>query len=76
MISICDVSTAEAHRLTRCLGESNFILTEDEDGVTPKISCKENVSIAFSAKYGYVLLETDIGQFELHTNHFSTITII
>jgi len=78
MITIRDLYAPEADRMMRLLGEANFCAVEavGDANIYDKISCNDKVSIAFSPAHGYAILESDLGQFELHTGDFSTITIL
>lgn len=76
MIIIRDVSVEAMKTIARVLGETYFIFTPEEDGVYPKVSCKEKVSITFNPENDYVKLESNVGQAILLTNEFSTITIL
>jgi hypothetical protein len=78
MITIRDIYAPEADRLMRVLGEANFcaVPTASDANIYDKISCNDKVSVAFSPRHGYAILESDLGQFELQTGDFSTITIL
>lgn len=76
MITINDLSRVEGDRLSRVLGETNFLKSKPEGDIYPKVSCGDNVSIAFNPRYDYAIIESELGQFDLFTKHFSTITIL
>lgn len=78
MITIRDIYAPEADRMIRLLGEANFcaVPSASDANIYDKISCGDKVSVTFCPSLGYAFLESDLGQFELQTGDFSTITIL
>lgn len=76
MITIRDISKKAAENLFIACGSDNFTKSSLNEDIYEKISCSDKISIAFHPTYGYVLLESNIGQAELFTDDFSTITIL
>lgn len=76
MITIRDVSKSAADRIIRLLGPSEFTVVGDDGDLYGKVSCSDNIGIAFMPSRGYVILESPIGQADIYTNEFSTITIL
>ena len=76
MITIKDVSKKAAENLFLACGSGNFMRSAVNGDIYDKISCSDKVSILFHPRYGYVILESDVGQAELRVEEFSTITIL